>query len=92
MGNFFVGIVHYGKRTRRKEYEEKLVLYTEDGYNYIDLRDESVYTINISDKDYVISESLIPTDISEYREDYSYLLKKYKEEKIVKKRRLLDIK
>lgn len=82
--NFYVGVVHYGKRLLKGEYTEKLVLYSEDNINYLDLKNDRYYTTDTSSKDYVMRESLISTDISQYRDDYLYLLSKYKENSSIK--------
>ena len=64
-------------------YIEKSLLYTSDEYNYFDLVREKWYTTNTSEKDYVIKDSLVATDINEYNNNYQYLYKKNKT-KIIK--------
>lgn len=86
VNNFFVGVVHHGKRIFKQEYREKLVLYSEDNFNFLDLLNNNYYTTDDSDKDYVIKESLVATDVSEYREDYLYLLNRHKQRKIVRRK------
>lgn len=85
--NFFVGVVHHGKKLFKPEYSEKVVLYSEDNVNFLDLRCCIWYTTNCNDKDYVEKETIISTDISLYREDYLYLLSKFKETGLVRKKR-----
>lgn len=77
--NFYVGVVHHSKKLFKAEYSEKVVLYSEDSVNYLDLKCGVWYTTDKNDKDYVESDSVIPTDISLYREDYGYMLSRYKE-------------
>lgn len=86
--NFFVGVVHHGKKLFKSEYAEKIVLYSDDNDNYLDLRYGKWYTTNESDKDYVEKGTLIATDISLYREDYLYMLSKYKESAISRIKRI----
>lgn len=76
-GKFFIGIVCHKKRIFKSLPEEKVVLYTSNDINYIDLINNVVYSTDSACKDYVVKESLIPTNISEYRIDYMYLLSKY---------------
>lgn len=78
--NFYVGNVIHKRKFLRFKYSkpEKIVLYTEDNYNYIDLVGERNYTTNQKNKDYVMESSLIPTDVSEHKIDYLYLLDKNK--------------
>lgn len=75
--SFYVGIVCHGKKLFKAGYKEKLVLYSQDGINYLDLISDTYYTTDKNNRDYIEKESLIPTDVSEYREDYLYLLSKY---------------
>lgn len=77
--NFYVGVVCHYKKT-----SEKLVLYSDDNYNYYDLLNNKIYTTNSKNKEYVISSSIIPTDIVDYKIDYLYLLNNHK---ISKKRK-----
>lgn len=76
-GNFYIGIVHHKKRVLKSQYDEKIVLYTNNDIDYIDLINNVVYSTDCSEKDYVVKESLILTDISEHRIDYIYLLNQY---------------
>ena len=89
--NFYVGVVFHGKRPFKVEYTEKLVLYSDDNFNYLDLINDIYYTIDESNRDYVIKESLVPTDISEYREDYLYMLSRHNENRLSRKKIKLDI-
>lgn len=86
--NFFVGVVYHSKRAFRTEYKEKLILYSDNYQEFVDLVTCQVYTLDESKKDYVLKETLIPTDVSEYRDDYLYLLFKYKDGIMNKKRKL----
>lgn len=73
--NFYVGDVFHSKRRNYKT--EKTVLYSKDKIIYIDLLNEKEYTTNTKNKDYVLEDSLIPTDINDFKEDYNYLLYRY---------------
>ena len=86
--NFFVGIVIHKKKFIKYEYTEKLVLYSDDKYNYIDLLNDKVYTVNEEELEYVIKDSLISTNPLEYKEDYLYLLSRYKS-KTISRRKLI---
>lgn len=85
--NFFVGIINHKKKIGKNNYQEKVVLYSKDNINYIDLVNDITYTTNELEKDYVVKESLIDTDISEYQTDYLYLLIKHKNNSNTKKRK-----
>ena len=85
--NSFVGIVCHGKRAFRPLYNEKLVLYR-DNSDFIDLENGIVYTLDKSKKDYVLEETLVPADISEFRSNYAYLLFRYKNNESIKNRKL----
>lgn len=80
--NFFVGVIHHKKKLLKPEYTEKLVLYSEDGYNYVDLTNNNLYTIDENELEYVIKETIIPTDVNSYKVDYLYLLSKYKNREV----------
>lgn len=75
--NFFVGIVNHSKKIGRESCKEKTVLYREDDSVYVDLVKNISYTTDSSQKDYVEEETLLPTDISDYRTDFEYLLLRY---------------
>ena len=75
--NFYIGLVHHEKKFLKTKHREKVVLYSRDYINYIDLINNTVYSTDSTCKDYVVKESLVPTDISEHRIDYMYLLSKY---------------
>ena len=80
--NFYVGIVVHQKRKPNQLMREKLILYTSDQINYIDLISNMSYPLegNSNDKkDYIEASSLINVDISDYRTDYLYLLDRYNE-------------
>lgn len=87
--NFYVGVVHHSRRMLKPEYKEKLVLYSNDSVNYLDLIGNNYYTTDTSNRDYVVRETLITTDVSLYREDYLYLLSRYKDKGATKKRKKL---
>ena len=74
--NFYVGEVYHKRKILKFnfDYREKLVLYTEDDIIYLDLLGEKAYTCDRTHNDYVIRESLIPTDVRDYKVDYMYLL------------------
>lgn len=86
--NFYVGVVYHGKRLFKPRYKEKIVLYSEDQINYLDLRYGIYYTTNRSNKYYVEKDSIVPTDISLYREDYNYMLSRYKENPNVRRKKI----
>lgn len=83
---FYIGTVIHKKRIRR--IEEKIVLYTKDDIQYIDLINNRIYFANYLAKDYVVRESLIPTDPSEHRIDYKYLLSRFESNGITRKKKL----
>ena len=87
--NFYVGVVYHGKRFFKHAYSEKVVLYSENNTDYLDLINNIWYSTNNFDKDYVDFDSLISTDVSLYKEDYLYLLSKYKNRSMTKKRKLI---
>ena len=79
--NFYVGDVFHRRRIK-SSYVEKIVLYTDDALYYLDLISGNVYTTESSKKDYVIKDSLLPTDISDYNTDYMYLLNRKRKVKV----------
>jgi len=89
--NFFVGVVFHGRKSFKVEYTEKLVLYSDDNFNYLDLINDVYYTTDENNKDYVIKESLVPTDILEYREDYLYMLSRHNDSRVSRRKIKLDI-
>lgn len=82
--NFYVGIVHHCKKLFKDEYNEKLVLYDIGNNLYLDLINGICYGTDINDKDYVLGDSLIVTDIDDYKINYKYLLSKYREDTLIK--------
>lgn len=82
--NFYVGVVCHKKRLFKPAFSEKGVLYSDDNISYLDLINGVWYSTNENNKDFVDVNSLVITDISLYKEDYLYLLNKYKESSIVK--------
>lgn len=84
--NFYVGVVYHCKKLFKNEYKEKLVLYSEDMVNYLDLLTDVWYTIDVNNKDYVVGESVISTDINDYKIDYIYLLSKYREDSYIRRK------
>ena len=87
--NFFVGDICHSKRNKSQTYIEKVVLYSNDNFNYLDPISGKWYTTNDNEKNYVISNSIIPTNINDYRENYIYLLSKYTD-KMTKKKRIIS--
>jgi len=83
---FYVGVVCHSKRPFKAESREKLVLYKEDDITYLDLLTGNSYTIDKCNRDYIEEGTLIPTDISQYRENYIYMLDRYKEDTNVRKK------
>ena len=75
MINFYVGDIFHSKKRNGKI--EKAVLYSKDKVVYIDLLNEKEYTTDTNENDYVIEDSLIPTDTNDFKEDYNYLLYRY---------------
>lgn len=75
--NFYVGDVFHSRRYNKASGIEKTVLYSKDRIVYIDLLNEREYTTDSGNKDYVIEDSLLPTDIDNFKEDYNYLLYRY---------------
>lgn len=82
--NFFVGVVVHRRRKSNSLTREKLVLYSRNDIDYIDLLNNNRYVSEESAntrEDYVIKSSLIKVDVSDYRTDYYYLLSRYNEYK-----------
>ncbi len=75
--NFYVGDIFH-RRFFKFSYIERNVLYAYDEDNYFNLISEKWYTTDSNNKDYVIKDSLIPTDINEYNSNYQYLYEKNK--------------
>lgn len=77
--NFYVGTINHSKRLAKPAWKEKAILYTEDGLNYIDLITSTTYSLESNNNhDYVEKNSLVETDVLDYKTDYYYLLSKYK--------------
>lgn len=86
--NFYVGIICHFKKISKYSWHEKVILYSEDNLKYIDLINFRSYCTeeNIARReDYVVKDSLLPVDITDYNIDYIYLLNKYKQNGITKK-------
>lgn len=87
--NFYLGtIVHKNKIFKYST--EKKVLYSEDQTYFTDLLSSRTYPIDrISGvrEDCVYQDSLVPTDPSEYRDDFLYLLERYKNSNCNNKKR-----
>ena len=66
---------------------EKAVLYSKDRVVYIDLLNEKEYTTDTNENDYVIEDSLIPTDTNDFKEDYNYLLYRYSNGMVKRKKK-----
>ena len=92
--SFYIGIVHHsikffdGKNFFRSEYNESLVLYHLGGSNYLDLVTGNFYNTDSNAKDYVFEDSLVITDVGDYKINYMYLLERYKEDIAVKKKKI----
>ena len=82
--NFYVGVIHHKKKLFKPAFSEKVVLYSDDNIVYLDLINSVWYTTSEDNKDFVDKNSLIITDISLYKEDYLYLLNRYKENSVTK--------
>ena len=65
--NFYVGNVI------TKKHKDKLVLYSTDSINYLDLVNDRMYTTDYNSKGYVEKESLVKININDFRDDYHYL-------------------
>ena len=88
--NFYVGEIFHSKKYTKPSRIEKAILYSEDSLIYIDLLNQKEYTTDNNNRDYVIKESLINTDVREYKTDYNYLLMKYKSTSKRKERKLFN--
>ena len=78
--NFYLGIIHYKKKSRYR-HSQTAVLYSEDNINYLELESGIWYTTDNKNKEYIERESIIPTDISQYKVDYRYLFSRINEKK-----------
>ena len=67
--------------------KQKAVLYSKDRVVYIDLLNEKEYTTDTNENDYVIEDSLIPTDTNDFKEDYNYLLYRYSNGMVKRKKK-----
>lgn len=77
--NFYVGTIYHSKKLVKPAWKEKAILYTEDKVNYIDLITSTTYPLGGNNNhDYVEENSLVKTDVTDYKTDYYYLLTKYK--------------
>ena len=72
--NFFVGNVVHKNKKGNNLYSEKIVLYTCDNVYFIDLLTDNTYTTNSENRDYVVYDSLVPTNSEEFRIDYDICL------------------
>ena len=63
--NFYVGDIFHSKKRNGKI--EKAVLYSKDKVVYIDLLNEKEYTTDTNENDYVIEDSLIPTETNDFK-------------------------
>lgn len=90
--NFYVGIVHHNKKVTKEAYNEKLVLYSTNNYDYLDLINDIEYTTDVSNKDYVKAETLEPVNINDFREDYGYLLSRHYDKLKAKKKHWYNFK
>ena len=76
--NFYVGIVHHEKGLISDGYNEKVVLYSDNNIYYIDLLKQKTYSTNREEKEYVLEDTLISTDVNDFNINYMYLLNKYR--------------
>ena len=76
VNNYYIGDIHHNKTIKKDAYTEKLVLYSEDKYNYLDLINDINYTTDNNKKAY----------IRDFREDYNYLLSRHNDKKKTKKK------
>ena len=81
VNNYYIGDIHHNKTIKKDAYTEKLVLYSEDKYNYLDLINDINYTTDNNKKAYVLEETLVEIDIRDFREDYNYLLSRHNDKK-----------
>lgn len=81
--NYYVGNVI------TKKHKDKLVLYSTDSINYLDLVNDRMYTTDYNSKGYVEKESLVKININDFRDDYHYLLIRHNENNSIKKKRKL---
>ena len=44
VNNYYIGDIHHNKTIKKDAYTEKLVLYSDDKYNYLDLINDINYT------------------------------------------------
>lgn len=92
--NFYVGIVYHSKRFLdgkiifRNEYKEKLVLYNVNNNVYVDLLSGICYSTDDTARDYVLEDSLILTNIDDYKTNYRYLLSRYNEGSLTRKKKM----
>ena len=84
--NYYIGDIHHNKYIKKDAYTEKLVLYSDDKYNYLDLINDINYTTDNNKKAYVLEETLVEIDIRDFREDYNYLLSRHNDKKKTKKK------
>ena len=75
--NYYVGTVYHQRSLGRSKREET-VLYSDDYVLFYDLINESCYTTDYNKRDFVIKDSIIPTNVDEYRVDYPYLVSRKK--------------
>lgn len=91
--NFYVGIVRHGKKffsdgkILRNGFDEKLVLYKVNDTLYLDLINGVCYGTDINNREYVLNESLVLTNIDDYKVDYRYLLSRYDESALTRKKK-----
>ncbi|MBQ8193027.1 MAG: hypothetical protein IJZ46_03040 [Bacilli bacterium] len=90
--NFYLGVVMHSKKRSCNNYTEKVVLYSDDNIFYIDLVNGNIYSTDVTNKDYVLIDTLVSTDIKEYKTDYLFLLNKFKSNKDIYKRKKFYLK
>lgn len=67
VNNYYIGDIHHNKTIKKDSYTEKLVLYSDDKYNYLDLINDINYTTDNNKKAYVLEETLVEIDIRDFR-------------------------
>ena len=83
---FYVGLICHTKRIKNEDDYEKVILYQKDSEHYLDLIAEKEYTLDESKKEHVVRDTLQEIDINDFREDYHYLLLRYNNKRVIKKK------
>ena len=82
--NIYFGTIFH-RRKFKNNYKEKVILYTENNINYLDLDHIRWYDTDISKKDYVIKNSLYQTKLENNQNEYRYIINKIISEDIKNK-------